>query len=135
MSEPDLLRTPLLKNAVGTKNSDFVIHEYQEDASDLPREGIPLHLHRAEDEGWYVLEGALRFRYGAREFDAPAGSGVMLPRGTPHTFWNPGPKSVRYLLIVGPKTEGLLEALHGPQRPDPSKLRSLYASFDVELLE
>lgn len=134
MSEPQLVRTPLLKGSIGTRSNAFVIHEEEQDASRLPRNGVPLHRHRTEDEAWYVLEGTLRFRYGSREFEARAGSGVLLPRGTPHTFWNPGPGSVRYLLIVGPKTQGLLESLHGPRPPAPSGLRDLYASYDVELL-
>jgi Cupin domain len=135
MPEPDLVRSPLLDHALGTPARDFVIHENRDGARHLPRGGIPLHRHRSEDEAWYVLEGVLRFRYGEREFDASAGSGVLLPSGTPHTFWNPGPGPVRYLLIVGPKTEGLLETLHGPNAVDPAALHEVYESFDVELLE
>jgi mannose-6-phosphate isomerase-like protein (cupin superfamily) len=135
MSEPELVRSPLRDGAIGTAINQFVVHESRADARQLPRRGVPLHLHRSEDEAWYVLEGALRFRYGEREFEATAGSGVLLPRGTPHTFWNPGPAAVRYLLIVGPKTEGLLAAVHGPSPVDPGSLRALYESFDIELVE
>jgi len=134
-SAPEVVPSPLRGAKLGTRDNDFVIHENRDDALRLPRRGIPLHRHRTEDEAWYVLEGRLRFQLGTKEFDAGAGAGVLLPRGTAHTFWNPGPESARYLLIVGPKTEGLLEALHGPTPPDPATLRALYASFDVELLE
>jgi quercetin dioxygenase-like cupin family protein len=108
--------------------------ENVDDGSRAPRGGIPLHRHRTEDEAWYVLEGTLRFRYGDREFDATAGSGVLLPKGTPHTFWNPGPGPARYLLIVRPKTAALLEALHpgsGPLRD----VRAVYDRFEVDLLD
>lgn len=135
MAGPEIVRSPLLHGSVGTRKGDFVIHEIRDDASRLPRGGVPLHLHRTEDEAWYVLDGTLRFQYGAREFEAKAGSGVLLPRGTPHTFWNPGPGAARYLLIVGSKTEGLLESLHGPKPPGPGSRKDLYASFDVDLLE
>ncbi len=82
-----------------------------------------------------MLEGILRFESGTREFEAPAGTGVFLPRGTPHTFWNPGPVPARYLLIMGPKTAGLLEVLHGPSRPPPAGLKALYDTFEIDLLE
>jgi mannose-6-phosphate isomerase-like protein (cupin superfamily) len=46
----------------------------------------PLHLHRAIDETFFVMEGAMRFMVGDRILDAPAGSVVFAPRGIPHTF-------------------------------------------------
>jgi quercetin dioxygenase-like cupin family protein len=48
--------------------------------------GPPLHVHRREDEGFYVLDGEIRFRQGAEEFLAGPGSWVGGPRGVPHTF-------------------------------------------------
>jgi mannose-6-phosphate isomerase-like protein (cupin superfamily) len=122
---------------MGTANSSFVIQEnvWRVGPGEPSRGGIPLHRHRVEDEAWYVLEGTLRFQYGTREFEASKGSGVFLPRGIPHTFWNPGSSPTRYLLIVGPKTAALLEALHGAQRPPPAGLKALYDTFEVDLLE
>jgi hypothetical protein len=81
-----------------------------------------------------VLEGTLRSQVGEQEFDATAGSGVLLPKGIAHTFWNPGPEPARYLLIARPRTAALLRALHAPARPEPTRLRELYASYDVDLL-
>ncbi|MGI0130528.1 MAG: cupin domain-containing protein [Thermoplasmata archaeon] len=132
-----MIANPLRARSIGSIGTDFAVHEIQDDAppSGGGRGGIPLHSHRKEDEAWYVLEGTLRFVHGEREFDATSGSGVLLPHGAPHTFWNPGPGGARYLLIVGPKTEGLLELLHGPRRPDPKDRRAAYASFDIDLLE
>ena len=48
-----------------------------------PGDGPQLHTHADEDESWYVLQGALRFRLGDALADAPAGSFVFVPRGTP----------------------------------------------------
>jgi mannose-6-phosphate isomerase-like protein (cupin superfamily) len=135
MVDPELVLAPLLNAALGTQDNQFVIHENREDARRLPRRGVPLHLHRSEDEAWYVLEGTLRFQFGKKEFEAGPGSGVLLPRGTAHTFWNPGPDPTRYLLVVGPKTEGLLQVIHGPRSVNSAQLHAIYDSFDVELLE
>jgi mannose-6-phosphate isomerase-like protein (cupin superfamily) len=137
MTDAEIVRAPLLGQVLGTKDTDFAIHEIQ-DVGHPPgtfARGVPLHVHRTEDEAWYVIEGSLRFQCGTREFGAEPGAGVLLPHGTPHTFWNPGPGSARYLLIVGPQTESLLKALHGPERPDPRGLRAIYDAFEAELLE
>ena len=137
MEIDDPLAEPLLGRHLGSNETEFKVFERQDDSgpNGLFRRGIPLHSHRTEDEAWYVLRGRLRFQYGEREFDAREGSAVLLRHGTPHTFWNPGPEPVRYLMIVRPKTAELLEVLHAPGRPEPVDLRALYASFDVDLLE
>ena len=136
MLDSQLIASPLLDRSVGSTRTDFVIEESRDEGKPdgLTRRGVPLHRHRTEDEGWYVLEGKLAFQYGDQELEARAGSAILLPKGVPHTFWNPGPGSVRYLIIVGPKTAGLLQALHDPGRPRTDDVRGLYDAFDVDLL-
>lgn len=46
----------------------------------------PLHIHRNEDEAWYVLDGQMTFYVGDEEFAAPVGTFVYAPRGLAHTF-------------------------------------------------
>lgn len=46
----------------------------------------PLHIHSAEDEAFYVLEGRIRFRRGDTELVASAGDFVWNPRAVPHAF-------------------------------------------------
>ena len=48
--------------------------------------GSPLHVHRNEDEWFYVTEGELTFWVGGETINAPAGSFVYGPRDVPHTF-------------------------------------------------
>jgi len=137
MPDAQVVYAPMESQSIGTPSSDFVVQENLARAGrqGAARRGVPLHRHRMEDEAWYVLEGTLHFQYGTREIKAPEGTGVLLPKGTPHTFWNPGPDPARYLLIMGPKTAGLLEALHGPNRPPPAGLKALYDTFEIDLLE
>jgi mannose-6-phosphate isomerase-like protein (cupin superfamily) len=52
--------------------------------------GPPQHRHARHDEGFYVVSGIGRFTVGADEYQASAGTLVMLPPGAPHTFANPG---------------------------------------------
>jgi mannose-6-phosphate isomerase-like protein (cupin superfamily) len=53
-------------------------------------DGPPQHRHAQHDEGFYVLEGTVRFTVGDQSHDVPARTLVMVPPGAPHTFANPG---------------------------------------------
>jgi mannose-6-phosphate isomerase-like protein (cupin superfamily) len=51
--------------------------------------GPPQHRHARHDEGFYVVSGTANFTVGDTTYEAPAGTLVMVPPGTPHTFANP----------------------------------------------
>lgn len=91
-------------------------------------------MHHAEDEAWYLLEGTLRFPLGDREVEASAGSAVFGPRGVPHTYWNPAPGPVRYLVVMGPRTLRLIGELHSPASRDRDTQRATYRRYGAELL-
>jgi mannose-6-phosphate isomerase-like protein (cupin superfamily) len=74
----------------------------------------PLHVHRNEDEGFYVLSGKLEIQRGEERFQAGPGTFVYLPRDVPHTFR--GVDEARILGIVMPA--GLEEAFENPDRFD-----------------
>jgi len=57
-------------------------------------EGPPQHRHAEHDEGFYVVSGTARFTVGRTDYEAPAGTLVMVPPGAPHTFANPGDEPV-----------------------------------------
>jgi quercetin dioxygenase-like cupin family protein len=51
-------------------------------------QGPPQHRHARHDEGFYVLSGTVRFTVGDEDHDVTAGTLVMVPPGTPHSFAN-----------------------------------------------
>jgi quercetin dioxygenase-like cupin family protein len=61
----------------------------------------PLHVHRDDDEAWYVLDGALTFQVADATWSAEAGSFVWAPRGLPHTFRVDSP-TARLLALAVP---------------------------------
>jgi mannose-6-phosphate isomerase-like protein (cupin superfamily) len=65
-------------------------------------EGPPQHIHKAEEEAFYVLEGELNIKIGENITRGSAGSFVLVPRGTVHTFWNAGPTPAKLLGILSP---------------------------------
>jgi mannose-6-phosphate isomerase-like protein (cupin superfamily) len=112
---------------------DFVVVEWSDDGESSAQQPIaPLHLHRSDDELWYVLEGALGFRRGDELLEAHAGAAVLVPRGSPHSYWNAGGARTRYLIVMTPRIAALIEALHEPGARDD--LAGLFRRFDSELL-
>lgn len=60
------------------------------------------HVHRREEESFYILEGEFGFEVGDRQFVAGPGTFVLGPRDIPHRFWNAGTSDGRFLLIISP---------------------------------
>ena len=105
--------TPLREGDV--RGEDFVLAEWRDRGESSEERPIaPLHVHHEDDEAWYVLEGRLGLRRGEGTVVASAGAAVLVPRGTPHTFWNAGPGEVRYLIVMTPRIAALIDALHDP---------------------
>ena len=134
MSAPTIA-PPLAGKVLGSDKNDFVIAEWQDAGGghNPPRWIAPLHLHRNDDEAWYVLEGRLCVKMGDEEVELRAGSGVLVARGTPHTYWNPGPERVRYLLVMTSRIYGLIQEIHATKERSPAIMRELFEKFDSEL--
>ena len=64
--------------------------------------GPPQHIHKAEDEAFYVLEGEVAVLLGERTIRATAGSFVLIPRGTVHAFSRIGQEPAKLLAIFSP---------------------------------
>jgi mannose-6-phosphate isomerase-like protein (cupin superfamily) len=67
-----------------------------------PKHGPGLHIHRREDELWYVIDGEFRFKAGDEILWASPGGMAFGPRGTPHCFQNIGDETGRLLVITTP---------------------------------
>jgi quercetin dioxygenase-like cupin family protein len=65
------------------------------------QEGPPLHFHD-QDELIYTLAGSMRVKLGDTLREAPAGSFVFIPRGTPHTWQNIGAEPLRFFATIMP---------------------------------
>ena len=62
----------------------------------------PPHIHREHDEVFIVTVGKLRFTSGDESVDVDAGSVVVVPRSTPHTFSNPFEAPAVFLGTITP---------------------------------
>ena len=128
---------PLAGNVLGAVGANFVVAEWKDAGGPPgpPRWIAPLHLHRNDDEAWYVLEGTLCVRVGNEVVEAAVGSAVFVPRGTPHTYWNPGPGLVRYLLVMTSNIYALIQAIHAMPDRSPAALRAVFEKHDSERID
>ena len=104
-----------------------------------PAPGPPMHVHKAEDELTYVLEGQIDCVLEERSSKrASVGSFFFVPKGMPHTLSNPGPAAARILVILTPpgfegyweEAARLLESTGGD--PDPERMRELQQKYNMD---
>jgi len=67
-----------------------------------PGRGPAGHTHTREIELFLVIEGTYHFTCGDDEFDAPAGTVVVLPPHVPHKWWNIGSGPGCTMAVVTP---------------------------------
>ena len=111
-----------------------------------PGAEAPRHVHRCEDEGFWVLDGDVTFEVGGTTIAATKGDYAFGPRDIPHSY-RVGPEGCRMLFIVTPAGfEDLVRKISvpaadralppGPQEPpDTQDLPALLASYGCELLD
>jgi mannose-6-phosphate isomerase-like protein (cupin superfamily) len=130
----DLSAVPLLGRTVAPEGSGLVLAEWE--AAGRVSEQVawqaPLHVHHDEDEAWYVLSGTLRLRIDGEDYDVPAGSGIVGPRGVPHTFGNPSDEPAKYVLVMSAKTHAMLDELHNGFS---GNVAALFEKYGCALLE
>jgi quercetin dioxygenase-like cupin family protein len=95
-----------------------------------PGDEPPLHVHKHEDEWFYLLEGEVMFHVGGENYHGTPGSFVSFPRGIPHTF-TIETAAARFLVM---NTPGGFERMFelAPKNIDEAA-RALQA-FDIEVV-
>ena len=64
--------------------------------------GPPEHLHKTEDDSFYILEGELTFTVDDEQVVAGPGTFVLVPPEVPHTFANRGDVVARFINVHAP---------------------------------
>lgn len=101
-----------------------------------PGVGPPPHVHRNEDEAFYVLEGRVEFEVDGDKVVGEAGATVFLPRGSTHTWRVVGEEPARMLIMLMPA--GLedyfreLSALAADGPPEMEKVLEVSARYGIE---
>ena len=79
-----------------------------------------------------MLGGRLGFQLDEDTVEVGSGGGILVPRGTAHSFWNPGKEPARYLIVMPPRVAALVAALH--DESEQEALADVFRRFASELL-
>ena len=99
-----------------------------------PGGGPPLHVHRNENETFYVLEGHCTFRLDEDVIVAGPGDFVNIPIGARHCFKNESDAPVRLVLTFTPSGiekffEETLEPAADPTQAPPDNIAAVSARY------
>jgi len=104
-----------------------------------PDASSPYHVHHAEDEEFYVIDGHIRFMSGDRSWVLGPGGFAFLPRDVPHGFQVDGNAPARILILSTPAgfadfiaEISTSEPPTGP--PDLAHLTQVAGRYAIEIL-
>jgi len=96
--------------------------------------GPPLHVHYAQEEYFYVMEGTLLFQIGDRRVQLHAGDSVLGPRRIPHTFSCISDQPAHMLIAFTPAGQ-MEEFFRAAEEPGVSlQDPALFASHGMKML-
>ncbi|HEV2819349.1 MAG TPA: cupin domain-containing protein [Solirubrobacteraceae bacterium] len=123
-------RTRILVDTDDTAGRFGLVDSIEVPAGHMP----PVHVHHAQDEGLYVLEGAVTFFMPGRSVDCSRGDFLLAPRGVPHAY-RVGDRPARWLVISSPAGfERFVAEVASLQEVDPATLTAAAATYDIEIL-
>ena len=96
------------------------------------------HVHRVQEETFYLLEGACEGHVGDEVVAATPRTYLFIPPGVPHNITNVSDKPARVLMTVSPPGHEHyfeeLAKLTASGIPDPEAISDLRARFDTDQL-
>jgi quercetin dioxygenase-like cupin family protein len=97
-----------------------------------PGNGVPMHIHRNEDEHFIVLDGTFHVAVGNKRFDLSAGETITAARGVPHAWCNASKAAVRVLAVFSPAgIEGLFREVAAAR--DLMEIEAIAKRYGTEL--
>ncbi len=79
---------------------------------------VPAHIHGSQEERFVVLSGRMGVRSGGQERILEAGEEIVVPAGTPHTFWKASGEVLHHVVELRPAldSERFFETVFGLRR-------------------
>ncbi len=102
-------------------------------------DGPPLHVHREQDDTFFILDGVLAIQVGDDVFDLGPGDFATVPPGVPHTFGNVR-KDQPPVKVCNLMTPGGLDAqfrdisMMGEAAHDPTKVAQLREKHGITVV-
>jgi Cupin domain len=103
-----------------------------------------MHIHRREDETFYLIAGEMSFFIGGERIEATAGDFVFAPKDIPHAFLVTSDRA-EYLTSFSPAGAERFfsevapavvpgEPAPSPCQPDPDEFARIAASYGIEVV-
>ncbi|ANK85664.1 MULTISPECIES: cupin domain-containing protein [unclassified Rhizobium] len=94
------------------------------------------HVHRVQEETFFVLEGECEWEVGGRKITATPGTYVFIPPGVPHNIGNASGKTARMIMTVSPPGhehyfEELAKLVAQSSPPDAAAIAELRERYDT----
>lgn len=104
-----------------------------------PRFSTGLHVHRVQEETFYVLEGECDWQIGDQKVHATPGTYVFIPPGVPHNIANATDRPARVIMTVSPPGheryfEELVQVVSRGSPPDAKVIAELRKRYDTDQL-
>ena len=104
-----------------------------------PRFSTGLHVHRVQEETFYVLEGECEWQIGDQRIQAMPGTFLFLPPGVQHDIMNVTDAPARVLMTVSPPGhehyfEELARLVSQGARPSAETIGELRSRYDTNQL-
>ena len=98
-----------------------------------------LHVHRVQEETFYVLDGECTWQIGEQKVRATPGTYVFIPPGVPHNIGNASNKTARMIMTVSPPGhehyfEELAKVVACGNPPDAKVIADLRRRYDTDQL-
>jgi quercetin dioxygenase-like cupin family protein len=98
--------------------------------------GTPLHIHLAQDEIFYVLEGSYYFQVGDEKYKLSTGDSIFLPRKVPHA-WTQVSEKGKMSVVLQPagKLENFFITMAAmDHEPTPAEIAKIFAENDMQVV-
>ncbi len=107
-----------------------------EQTSLSPGKGTPLHIHHLQDEIFYVIEGAYKFKVGDDKFDLTTGDSIFLPRKVAHAWTQ---VSAKGKMLVTMQPAGMLENFFVTMaaldhQPSQQEIAKIFSDNEMEVV-
>jgi len=101
-----------------------------------PHVGPGIHIDKAWDEWWFVVEGTFAFTLNGKPIEMSSGGFAHGPKGIPHSFKNVGEATGRLVMVTMPSgLEKFFRNVHVASlngRPDKEAFVSIMRSHNIE---
>ena len=98
--------------------------------------GTPLHIHNAQDEIFYVIEGSYKFQVGDDKYDLTTGDSIFLPRKVAHA-WTQVSEKGRMMVTMQPagKLENFFVTMAAlDHQPSQQEIAKIFSDNDMQVV-